>query len=179
MGPLESSHCDSSKYLRGQHPRWVMRCMVKTKVFDQPSLQCDCDARRLMFAVGIKGSRSLSFSAWIFTHWQHLFRKVQTLRCPQERRGITRIIVRHHCKPPITETQEFKNGNSQICRVRPQRFELRRCRISSSLDPSSPFATSLMTTSRFFLGGAKETRLQRGKFDFEPISSCKSPQGNG
>ena len=106
-----------------------------------------------------------------------MFRKVQTLRCPQERRGITRIIVWHHCKPPITETQEFKNGNSQIGRVRPQRFELRRCRISSSLDPSSPFATSLMTTSRFFLGGANETKLQGEKLTSN-LSRAAKARGN-
>ena len=56
---------DSSKYFQEQYPRsWVMRIMVQTEVYDKPSVQCDCDARRPMSAVGIK-VESASFSVWI------------------------------------------------------------------------------------------------------------------
>ena len=39
--------------------------------------------------------------------------------------------------------------------------ELRWCKISSSLSPSSPFAITLMTTSRFFLDKWNETNYSR------------------
>ena len=56
MSPLGSSRHgdDSSKYFQQQYARWVMvtgadRSLI---VYDKPSVQCDCDARRPMSAVG-------------------------------------------------------------------------------------------------------------------------------
>ena len=68
MSPMGSSGDNSSKYFQEQYPRWVMRViMVQTEVYDKPSVQFNCDARRLMSAVGSKVG-SASFSVWITTY---------------------------------------------------------------------------------------------------------------
>ena len=45
----------------------AMRVMVKTEVCDQPSVRCDCDARRPKSVVRVRAG-SANFSVWITTH---------------------------------------------------------------------------------------------------------------